>query len=110
MKGAVRNENIVQNFYLAIPGPIAFPVDYSIKWQSTCSLNNCMSLSWYEFILNNREKVGSKMNYKNSNYSWSDDDYIYVKWYIHWRTGKKMIAKDYGYEAWRFKKAKKKRK
>lgn len=38
-------------------------------------------------------------------------NYVYAKYYVHWKTGKKMIASDYGYECWRFlKKDKKKRK
>jgi hypothetical protein len=45
---------------------------------------------------------------KNNTKCYSDDDYIYVKWYIHWRTGKKMVASDYGYDAWRFRKKPKK--
>lgn len=28
--------------------------------------------------------------------------YIYVKKYKHYRTGKIMLAKDYGLEAWKF--------
>ena len=26
----------------------------------------------------------------------------FVTWYIHYRTGKKMIASEYGYAAWPF--------
>lgn len=43
--------------------------------------------------------------------TYEDEHWNFVKWYIHWKTGKKMVASDYGYEAWKFpKKSKKKRK
>lgn len=44
----------------------------------------------------------------NNNRINKDEKWIYVKWYIHWRTGKKMIASDYGYKAWKFPRKRKK--
>jgi hypothetical protein len=26
----------------------------------------------------------------------------FVRWYRHWKTGKLMVAEDYGYKAWPF--------